>query len=101
MQSPPPNRQIGILDGLHLGLRRRFRPLSPSRLPSLDLRTLRQVSDEDLLELAAGYATGTKQRLWCDSEIRRRENRTARLALTISVLSLIVTIFAQLLKRGS
>lgn len=101
MSSPPPIRQIGIIEGVQLGLRRRLKPLSPSQLPSLGLRTFRQVSDDDLLELAAGWAPGTKQRLWCDTEIKRREGRTARLALAISVLSLAVTIFAQVLRPHS
>ena len=100
MPNPPPYKQLGLIEGAWVSAKRYFRPLSIHQLPSLRTRHLRQISDDDLFQLAAGYAPNSKERLACDAELKRREGRTARLALAISVLSLVVSILAELVRTG-
>ncbi len=94
MRQPPALRQIGAVEEVWLGIRRRWRPIAPAALPTVTLRHLRLLSDDDLLIVTAGWMVGSAQRMACDAEIKRREGRTARLALAISFLSLVVSIAA-------
>ena len=68
----------------------------PDGLPE----TLRRLSDYDLLRYIAGFQEGTAAHLAGSVELRRRENSTARWALAVSVISLIVSAVAVALKVG-
>lgn len=98
MSSPPPIRQVGLVDAVRLGMKRRLRPISYHQLPSVTLRNLRLLPDDELLHLAQSRGLGSVERLTCDVEIKRREGRTARLALAISFLSLVVSVASAVLK---
>jgi hypothetical protein len=63
-------------------------------MPDNSPETLKGLSDHDLFRYVAGWKPGTENHLAGQSEIKRRENATARMALSISFLSLGVAILA-------
>lgn len=66
--------------------------VSPNQMPNSKLETLQRLSTDDLMQWTAGWKKGSDSRLRGEYEIRRREGFTARLALTIAFLSLVVSI---------
>jgi len=70
-----------------------------SQMPDISERTARGLSYMDLLAEIAGTTPGHARHLLFAAELRRRENRLARLALAISALSLAVSFVAALSKR--
>lgn len=70
-------------------LRKRI-PLN--RLPNFELRSIRRLSDDDLIEALASWKPESPHRKRAEFELRRREGRTARLALIIAFASLIASI---------
>ena len=64
------------------------------QMPDTSPETLKGLSDHDLFRFVAGHKPGTEPHLAGQSEIKRRENATARMAVGISILSLCVAILA-------
>ncbi len=62
------------------------------QLPDASLSTLKRLSTDDLTSWTAGWRQGTDLRMRGEMELRRREGFTARLALVIAFLSLMVSI---------
>ena len=58
--------------------------------PSYDARTMRKLSTEDLMEVIRSEDTRSVRGLLAHMERRRREEWTARAALLISILALVV-----------
>lgn len=67
------------------------RYLDPDKMPDYSLHCLRRLSDDDLIQVTCGWAEGTPQKRLAEFEIKRREGRTARLAVAIAFLSLVVS----------
>jgi hypothetical protein len=68
--------------------------VSLDQLPDKSPATLRGLSDTDLHRFIAGWEPRTADWIAGDSELKRRQNRLARWALGVSVLSLAVAILA-------
>lgn len=81
---------VGFLTGIILGVRRRIKPLDPNHMPDMSSRSMRLLVDDDLMRVTSGWTIGSAKRLIGEFEIERRKGRTARLALVISFLSLVV-----------
>lgn len=69
-----------------------------SNMPAIDERTARGLSYLDLLGEIAGTTPGHSRHLLFQAELRRRESSTARLSLAVSVLALLVSFVALLVK---
>ena len=61
-------------------------------MPDSGVSTLRRLPTDDLMIWTAGWQVGTVNRIRGEYEIRRREGFTARLAIAIAFLSLVVSI---------
>lgn len=70
------------------------RPSYPNQMPDYRPSTLRQLPPEQLYLLVAQEGANTMQGVAGRVEMRRRENATARWALGVSILSLIVSAVA-------
>ncbi|AAK23688.1 hypothetical protein EIB18_09100 [Caulobacter vibrioides] len=70
------------------------------QLPNNSPSSLKKLSDEDLTKYIAGWKPGTAEWITGDVELKRRQNGLARLALGVSVLSLLVSIAALFVKGG-
>ena len=64
-----------------------------------DAVNARGLTDINLLKVLSGYKPGTYPHHLFAAELKRRENRTARLALTLSFVSLVVSVVGLWLKR--
>lgn len=63
-----------------------------NQLPDKTPASLRRLSDPDLYTFIAGWKEGSADWIAGQVELRRRENLTARQALWVSVISLILSI---------
>lgn len=66
--------------------------ISLDQMPDSSLRTLRGLSDDDLFKYIAGWKEGSQEWAKGMAELRRRESWTARLALTVSFVALLVSL---------
>jgi hypothetical protein len=62
------------------------------QMPNMKPATIARLSDRDLYQLLADHASNSSTHIAGQAELRRRENRTARLALWIAFGSLVVSI---------
>lgn len=67
------------------------------QMPDMKPETIRRLSDADLFQLLAGHVSTSAPHIAGQAELRRRENATARWALGVSFLSLIVATVAVVL----
>lgn len=70
------------------------------QLPAVDDYHLRGLTMRDLLELMSGYAPGTYARLATETELRRREGWVARWSLFFSLVAVLVSIVALIVRRA-
>lgn len=83
-----------LIQNLHMSAKRRFSPYPRDGIPAINVFTVRALTDQDLLSLASEFGAHAEPGSICGFEVRRREGRTARLALAISFGSLLVSIIA-------
>lgn len=72
-----------------------------SQMADLESNTLKGLSDSDLYAFVSGWKDGTPQWIAGQVELSRRENATARWAVAVSTMSLIVSIAALALSACS
>lgn len=68
----------------------RRRRIELGQMPDTTLKTLRCLSDEDLHKWIAGWKENTDCWIRGQVELRRRENWTARAALTVSIVAIVI-----------
>lgn len=68
------------------------------QIPYWDERIVRGLSVVDLMSQLQGFDPNSLPHRLCAAELRRRENWTARAALVVSIVALVVSIFAVALK---
>lgn len=64
----------------------------PDAMPNMEPETIRLLKDGELYHLLADHTPQSAPHIAGQAELRRRENRTARLALWISFASLLVSL---------
>lgn len=69
------------------------------QMPVFDRSTIKRLSDEELLQFISGWGEQFWQHRLGQMELRRREQSTARWALGISFLSLVVAVVALLVRK--
>ena len=69
-----------------------------TQMPNMRPETIARLSDHDLFRLIADHQSHNAVHIAGQAELRRRENRTARLALIIAFASLITSIVGVWLK---
>lgn len=66
-------------------------------MPDSSRRTIQRLSTEDVLELVRSEDNRSVRGLLAHMEARRRENWTARAALSVSIVALVVAVFGAIM----